>query len=503
MRKFFERLDELGGIAEAPASVRWLERTAFVFLVLMFAAAPHSIAATQAAWITGMFAWVVRLFFRPRVRLFRFGLLDAGLWGFFLWSVLSSLVSYEPMVSIDKLRGAAVFLIFYFVLCNARTRRAAWFLAGVMIVSCVVNVVWMPVERLIGRGVRIEGLAPESPLAKAVLFDGDTLLAVDGKKVSTPEEVVAAVRETEAAKIRFYRPDFEFAVEVPRSGLLPGDTALQQLGITGWSKSHNWRSKGFYGHYTTYAEVLQLIGSLILGLLVAALARWKAGAADLRRNVIVLALAVAATGFALLLTVTRGPQLALAISAALIVLLGLGRRWFLTAMLVLVPVALGGLIFLQQSRKVDFFDSKDESTRYRQMMARDGLRLWTQSPRHVVFGVGMDSVQRHWQEWGLYDKGWQPMGHFHSTPIQLLAERGLPALLFWLVVIGIYAWTLLRWLRLQDGGDWRSRGIVLGCLGGLVGFVASGMVHYNLGDQEVAMVFFILMGLTWRIVRDP
>jgi O-antigen ligase len=137
------------------------------------------------------------------------------------------------------------------------------------------------------------------------------------------------------------------------------------------------------------------------------------------------------------------------------------------------------------------------------MMARDGLRLWGESPRHMVFGVGMDSIQKHWEEWGLFDKGWQPMGHFHSTPIQLLVERGLPALLLWLAIVAIYAWTLLRWLRLRGSSDWPSLGIVLGCLGGLAGFVVSGLVHYNLGDQEVAMVLFLLMGLGLKIAsRD-
>ena len=49
------------------------------------------------------------------------------------------------------------------------------------------------------------------------------------------------------------------------------------------------------------------------------------------------------------------------------------------------------------------------------------------------------------------------------------------------------------------GSDlWVGRGILLGCLGGTVGFFTSGLVHYNLGDQEVAMMFFLLMGLGVR-----
>lgn len=529
MRKFFERLDGLAGI-ENGGVVAWLERAAFVFLVLTFAAAPHSIAATQTAWLIGMAVWIVRLFFRPRVR-FRFGWLDVALWGLFVWSIVSSLVSYEPAMSLNKLRGAAVFLIFYFVLYNLRTRGAAFLAAGVMIASSMINVLWMPVERLIGRGVEIRGLAADGPLAKALLWEGDTLLAVNKRKVATPEEVVAEIERSEVSQIRFYRPDFEFAVEVRRTDLLPGSNALEKLGISGWKKSHNWRSKGFYGHYTTYAEVLQLIGSLVIGLLVAALGgrgerRWKGLqrkspesegrgeespgifgfqaskiflllaliVLDATGFVVLLSLTAVAIGFALLLTVTRAPQLGFIISSAVIVLFGLGRKWFLVAAVVLVPVALGGLIFLQQSRKVDFFDSKDDSTRYRQMMLRDGLRLSTESPRHLIFGVGMDSIQKHWQEWGLYDKGWQPMGHFHSTPMQLVVERGLPALLIWIAIVGLYLRSLWRGLRMT-ADDRTARGILLGCLGGLAGFLVSSLVHYNLGDQEVAMVLFMLMGI--------
>jgi hypothetical protein len=48
----------------------------------------------------------------------------------------------------------------------------------------------------------------------------------------------------------------------------------------------------------------------------------------------------------------------------------------------------------------------------------------------------------------------------------------------------------------RESADWQTRGILLGCFGGLIGFFAGGIVHYNLGDAEVAMVFFILMGIS-------
>ena len=153
-------------------------------------------------------------------------------------------------------------------------------------------------------------------------------------------------------------------------------------------------------------------------------------------------------------------------------------------------------------------------------MYRDGLRLWTENPRHFFVGVGMDSIQRYWREWRLFDGGKLPMGHFHSTPVQLLVERGLPAFLIWLWLLWTYARTLARALKLRitnyelriTNSEEQSKiqnlkskieiGIILGSFGGLIGFFTSGLVHYNLGDQEVAMVFFVLMGLSVFLARQ-
>ena len=516
MQKWIAALDELAGISVGDRAAVWLERTAFFFLVLMVISAPHSIAATQTAWLIGMFAWIIRLFLRPRVQ-FRFTALDAALWIFFAWSMITSLTSYAPDISVNKLRGAAVFLIFYFVFYNVRNRRAAYFLAYALIVSCMVNVLWTPVQRLIGRGVEIHGLAPDSPLAKALLLDGDTLLEANGRKLRTPEDVLAAIKQNEVTKIKFYRPDFDFVVDVKRADLLEGGEAMSQLGISTWKKSRNWRSSGFYGHYATYSEVLQLIASLVMGLLVASIRRLRRGDAvtrghgendvaasqRLRFPTSLLFLCLAAMCLALLLTVTRASQLAFLISAAVIVLAGLGRRWLVIAGLIGLPLALAGVLFLQQSRQVGFFDANDESIKWRQTVWHEGFDLWTSSRRNFVLGVGMDSIQRYAPEWHLFDNGRLNMGHFHSTPMNLVVERGLPALLLWLTILGIYARTLWRGLNPKSKiQNLKSSGILLGCLGGMVGFFASGLVHYNLGDQEVAMMFFLLMGIGTKSIES-
>lgn len=506
MKTFLEWLDRLAETDVEYGRIRWLERIAFVFLILMVVSAPHSIAATQTAWLLGIFFTIIRLFIKPRLR-FKFTPLDAALWAFFLWSVVTSLTSYAPDISIDKLRGVIVFLVFYLVIYNLRSLGAVHFLAFALIGSCMVNVLWTPVQRMIGRGVEIHGTAPDGPLEKALLYEGDTLLTANNKKVTTPEDILAEIEKSEITKIKFYRPDFEFSVDVKRSDLLPGANAMERLGVASWKKSRNWRSSGFYGHYTTYAEVLQLIASLVFGLVIAFLINRNREPSEQRTGFFasllysptpLLIVSLAAMCLALLLTVTRASQLAFLISAFVIIIVGAGRKWVLTAVVIGLPIALAALLFLQQSRHVGFFDTTDDSIKWRQTVWREGVDLWTDSPRHFILGVGMDSIKRYKEEWHLFDDGRLPIGHFHSTPINLLVERGLPALILWLTVLGIYARTLWRSLK---SNDWRSRGIVLGCLGGTVGFFASGLVHYNLGDQEVAMVFFILMGFAVRAIE--
>jgi len=532
MQNFLEKIDNLADIETENDVARMLERIAFIFMILMFVSAPHSIAATQIAWLTGMFAWFVRLFLKPRPRLVR-TLLDVPLWIFFGWSVISSVFSYDPITSLDKLRNVALFLIFYYIVNVVRTKRAVVFLAFAMILSTMVSVVWTPIERIFGRGVEIVGVSVESPFTKALLMNGDTLLKANAKKLRTPDDLLAEVQANETTKVDFYRPDFYYSVEVRRENLLGGTSSLEKLGIADWKKSRNWRSAGFYGHYMTFAEVLQLIASLTFGLFIASLGnkngRWSVVGGQLseseqqkakgkRQWTLILAVCLVGMAFALLLTVTRASQLAFLISAFAIVLANGSRKMVLTLAAVILPVILIGLVFLQQSRQVGFFDSKDSSTTWRQTVYREGFDLWTDNPRNFFLGVGMDSIKKYSKEWHLFDDGRLPMGHFHSTPLQLLVERGLPALLLWLWVLWIYARTLLRHLKFQipdskfqnsnpkskirnpklDG--WRERGIILGSFGGLIGFFTSGLVHFNLGDAEVAMIFFMLMGLSISLV---
>ena len=500
MKRILKRLDAIAVVAQHSSSAKWLERAAFLSILLLALAAPHSIAATQTAWLIGLVCWTARMFLKPRPA-FHFRWLDAALLSFVGWTILSSTLSYEPAISLDKLRGVGLFLILYLVICNLRSMRAVVLVAAVLIVSCMFNVVLVPLERIVGRGVEINGVKPGGVFAKAGLKNGDAILKVNGRKVGTPEEIMAEVTKKEDASLLFHRPDSYPTVTIRRVDLPHATTASESLGFESWKKNHKWRAMGFYGHFTTYSEVLQLVGSLVLGLLIAgffAVIRTNVpgtSPADplfSKRNSI-LALCLVLIGLALLLTGTRASQLGVMASAfAMVVSIG-NRKLVIAMFLLAIPVSLAGYAVIQQTRQ------QDESNEYRKMMWRDGVRLATENPRHLLVGVGMDSLKKHWPGWGLFDGGNMPMGHFHSTPVQLAAERGLPALLLWTAFLVLLARTL--WRALKRSVNTLQTGIILGGIGGMVGFATAGMVHYNLGDGEVAMVFYLIAGTALAAAR--
>jgi O-Antigen ligase len=518
----------------------WCERgtIACVFLIAVFA--PHSIAATQTAWLVGMFLWLLRFAFYPRPALFRTPV-DYLLLGFFVLSGVSGVFSYSPIMSIGKMRAASLFTIVYLVAQNVRSLRLAHMLALTLIGSCMLNVFWTAGQLIVGRGVKVQGVSAASPLGKAVfrtrtvskltpIVDGDTVWAVDGEPIGNPDELAAALaqgsgsvsgaetargseaargsetargsqamrgseamRGAETARVRIYRVEWMPELEVPRGQLLRGNSALDQLGVASWTRGRDWRATGFYGHWVTYAEVLQLVASLALGLFLVVPRKKSFSGLLLLGAVVGLVLALG-------MTVTRASWIGFAISAAVMLAMSVSRRTLLIAGACAIPLVLGGLILLQQKRNVGLIDAQDQSTSWREMVWREGFQLLVSKPRHLLFGVGMDSIKGHWQEWGLFDNGRQPIGHMHSNLLQIALERGVPALIVWLLLLAVYARMLIGIVRASVDLP-EAHGIALGAFGGLAGFFVSGLVHYNWGDSEVVTVFYFIMGLSLVLER--
>jgi O-antigen ligase len=86
--------------------------------------------------------------------------------------------------------------------------------------------------------------------------------------------------------------------------------------------------------------------------------------------------------------------------------------------------------------------------------------------------------------------------HLHNVPMQIAAERGVPALAAWLWFVGSAAIGL--WGLLRSG---RHRFLAAAGLGVIAGMLAAGLFEHNFGDSEFLLLFLILMTLPFASER--
>jgi len=482
----FEPPDPVKGAK--PKELIVLDRALMASLVLFALAAPHSIAVTQGAFLLGMVLWIARIAIRRSLD-YRPMVLEVPILIFAWLSMLAAIFSYEPAVSLLKVRSVGLFLIVFLVAQNLPNREWGKRLALLLVGSCFLNVGYVFWQKAVGRGVRVLELDEGSPLRRAGIEPGDVVLEVEGRTVRSLAQIAAASapRWGQSVRLFVFRPEVYFRREV----FLPRDAPAENpLLIRRWEAWTQFRASGFYGwNYVTYAEVVQLIGSLMLGVFLALPNKRSA------RGLLAL-LGVGAIGYAVALTVTRAVWGAFALSAFVMLLSRWGRKAVVMAIVALVLVAPVGARFVRQVRSIPLLSVREPSTAYRLTVWREGVQLLFSRPKHWVLGIGMDSLKVRWREWGMFQGGRLPLGHMHSSPLQIALERGIPALVCWLWWFARYLQMLRRGVRSEAvRRDPTIAGIYLGTLGGTLGFLASSLVHYNFGDSEAIMIVYFQMGL--------
>ena len=243
----------------------------------------------------------------------------------------------------------------------------------------------------------------------------------------------------------------------------------------------NKRLQGTLSHWMTYSGTLMLV-------ICASIARLVYGKGDRLWAAFVMPALVAS----LALTLTRNSWIGAAAGAGVILLTRDFR--LLVALPVVATVTFIAAPSLVTSRVNSIFDLNDPTNRDRVAMLQAGRAIVAD---HPLTGVGPDNIKRVYPDYRVpgYLEPVQP--HLHNVPMQIAAERGLPALVVWLWAIGALTLGLLRHLRVTS-----QRTLTAAALGAVAAMLTAGQFEYNFGDSEFLMLFLVLVTLPFAADRD-
>jgi O-antigen ligase len=240
------------------------------------------------------------------------------------------------------------------------------------------------------------------------------------------------------------------------------------------------RPRGTMGHYMTYSGTLMLV----IG---AAAARIVFGTRDRLWPALVMpALIVALT-----LTFTRSAWVGVCVGVSLLFIL---KDFRLTG---LIPVIVALMFALAPDsitdRIMSVFDLRDPSSRDRMAMVQTGLAMVKD---HPLTGVGPNMVPRLYTEYRDPQSVEKTNPHLHNVPLQIAAERGLPALAIWVACIATLAVGVFRVFR--TASDRVPPGAALAAVAAML---SAGMFEYNFGDSEFLMLFLVIVTLPFAAGR--
>jgi len=267
------------------------------------------------------------------------------------------------------------------------------------------------------------------------------------------------------------------AISVGAASALVG---IVQYGVLNYDNLGR-RPQGTLSHWMTYSGTLMLV-------ICTSVARLLFDARDRVWAALVMPALVAGLG----LTFTR--------SAWVGVSAGVGSLFLLKdrRLVGLLPIAVAVLVALAPAavtnRVYSMFDRNDPTNRDRFAMLDAGQAIVRD---HPLTGVGPDMITHVYPR---YRVPWavQPNNpHLHNVPMQIAAERGLPALAVWL-------WFLASLTRGTWRGLRRTRhpSLAAGGLAAVAAMLAAGLFEYNFGDSEFLMLFLVLVTLPFAADRD-
>ncbi len=244
---------------------------------------------------------------------------------------------------------------------------------------------------------------------------------------------------------------------------------------------------GVFQFYMTTAGVMMIAALLLIPFVV--------HPSTPRRARFAAAVALVPVLLSLYATVTRGAYLAVVAGAIAIAVIRNRKLLIPLAAIVALTVVFAPPFVESRIRSIVDLQHPENSSR---------LMVWTASARIIaeypVLGVGdidLGALFRTYAPPG-YPDLW---GHAHNNVLQFLATLGIvgtAAVLWMFVRMWVAAWRVHRGVR----DDWFEGSVALGALAVFVGVQVHGLTEWSFGDQEIAVLLWISLGLTMAVARS-
>jgi O-antigen ligase len=266
-------------------------------------------------------------------------------------------------------------------------------------------------------------------------------------------------------------------IAIGAAGALVGIIQFAMLGYT----DLDHRPLGTLGHWMTYSGVLMLVTCTAIARLVfhPAPVAWPM-------------IAVPALLVALVVTNTRNAWIGTFLAVFVLLLIRNWKLVFIAPAIAIVALVLApGQV---QNRARSILNPQDLGSRDRIVMWKIGRDMIRD---HPVFGVGPEMVQRKYTEYrqAYPDAVNETNLHLHNVPIQIAAERGIPALILWTWFVVSALWAHWRQLRSRIAPAIAAAG-----LAAVIAMLAAGLFEYNFGDSEFLMLFLGIITLPFAAV---
>jgi putative inorganic carbon (HCO3(-)) transporter len=252
----------------------------------------------------------------------------------------------------------------------------------------------------------------------------------------------------------------------------------------GWFYARCGRARGPFSIYMTLGGVLTLI--LLVGLPQILTGRQRTPGRWAMWLVTLAGLGV---------TYVRGAWVGFVAGlGALLLTLRRGRLVMVLGLALVLSMALVGPERLS-ARVWSIVDPSDVTARERLYMWKSGLAMWHERP---WLGVGPGGVKRLYPQYALPEALKKSTSHIHSSPLQILVERGVVGLAAWLSIWVVFFVSAARLLRRLHGRE-RERTIVVGSVAAIAGFLVTGLTEWSFGDAEVVLIAWTLAALPFGV----